>query len=299
MSIGILYMLGVVALWSFVPTLVKLLLPVFDPMTITFLRTAQGLAVTLALLYVGGGRLRAITWSRWHLVGGLGMSLNYSLYAVSLSYTTASAGVLIVQVQYVTLAALAAFVLHERLGWGKIASMGVVLTGIAVVVGFRAEVGHLFAPRYMLGNVLMLGSGIGWGVYALSNKALAPRASTAAILVPMMAVCAVVTGTVAAVQFQLHAAPTSATLLAVLIVGALGTGLSFILVSEGIKRLSAALAGTITAATPIAQIAMAHHVLDEPLSWSVIGGGIIILGGILAMVLTEQAQVRRARISAA
>ena len=84
-----------------------------------------------------------------------------------------------------------------------------------------------------------------------------------------------------------------------LIVGALGTGLSFILVSEGIKRLSAALAGTITAATPIAQIAMAHHVLDEPLSWSVIGGGIIILGGILAMVLTEQAQVRRARISAA
>ena len=109
-------MLGVVALWSFVPTLVKLLLPVFDPMTITFLRTAQGLAVTLALLYVGGGRLRTITWSRWHLVGGLGMSLNYSLYAVSLSYTTASAGVLIVQVQYVTLAALAAFVLHERLG---------------------------------------------------------------------------------------------------------------------------------------------------------------------------------------
>jgi len=44
---------------------------------------------------------------------------------------------------------------------------------------------------------------------------------------------------------------------------------------------------------------MAHHVLDEPLSWSVIGGGIIILGGILAMMLTEQAQVRRARIPAA
>ena len=63
MSIGILYMLGVVALWSFVPTLVKLLLPVFDPKTITFLRTAQGLAVTLALLYVGGGRMRAITSS--------------------------------------------------------------------------------------------------------------------------------------------------------------------------------------------------------------------------------------------
>ena len=291
-------MLGVVALWSFVPTLVKLLLPVFDPMTITFLRTAQGLAVALALLYTGGCRLRDIAWSRWHLIGGLGMSLNYSLYAVSLSYTTASAGVLIVQVQYVTLAALAAFVLHERLGWGKIASMGVVLSGIAVVVGFSAEVGHLFAPRYMLGNVLMLGSGIGWGVYALSNKALAPRAGTAAILVPMMAVCAVVTGAVAALQFQLRAAPTADALVAVLVVGAVGTGPSFILVSEGIKRLSAALAGAITAATPIAQIALAHHVLEEPLSWSVSGGGVLILGGIIAMIFAERFQARRARVPA-
>ena len=298
MSIGIFYMLGVIALWSFVPILVKLLLPIFDPMTITFLRTAQGLAVVLVLLYASGERLRTIAWSRWHLIGGLGMSLNYSLYAVSLSYTTASAGVLIVQVQYVTLAALAAFVLHERLGWGKIASMVVVLAGIVIVVGFRAEVEHLFAPRYMLGNMLMLGSGVGWGIYALSNKVLAPNAGTASILVPMMAVCAVVTGAIAAVQFQLHAAPTSNTLLAIIVVGTLGTGLSFTLVSEGIKRLSAALAGTITAATPIAQIALVHHVLKETLSWSVISGGVLILGGIFAMLLAEQAQTRRARIPA-
>ena len=125
---------------------------------------------------------------------GLGISLNFSLYALSLSYTTASAGVLVVQVQYVALTVLAVAVLHERLGAGKIAGMALVLAGVAVVVGVREDVGHLFAPRYVLGNVLMLFSGIGWGIYALANKALAPRAGTAAILIPMMTIGVVVTG---------------------------------------------------------------------------------------------------------
>ena len=47
-------MLGVVALWSFVPVLVKLLFPVLDPLTISFLRSAQGAAFVLALFVCAG-----------------------------------------------------------------------------------------------------------------------------------------------------------------------------------------------------------------------------------------------------
>ena len=271
---------------------VKLLFPVFDPLTISFLRSAQGAAFVLALFFAGGHRLRDIEWSRWHIIGGLSISINYSFYALSLSYTTASAGVLIVQVQYVTLAVLAAFVLRERLGVGKVAGMVLVLTGVAVVVGMRADVGHLLAPRYRLGNTLMLFSGLGWGVYALANKALASRAETPAILFPMMGVSALLTGAVAVPQFELRSPPTAETLVAVLVVGVLGTGLSFTLVSEGMKRLSAALAGTITTATPIAQIVLAHWVLGEQVTWSLAGGGALILGGVLGMVYAERHQAR-------
>ena len=96
MGIGILCMLGVFALWSVIPVLVKLLFPVFDPFTIAFLRLLQGATVVSVAFFARGHTLRDIQWSWWHMIGGLGISLNFSLYALSLSYTTASAGVLVV-----------------------------------------------------------------------------------------------------------------------------------------------------------------------------------------------------------
>ena len=293
MGIGILCMLGVFALWSVIPVLVKLLFPVFDPFTIAFLRLLQGATVVSVAFFARGHTLRDIQWSWWHMIGGLGISLNFSLYALSLSYTTASAGVLVVQVQYVALTVLAVAVLHERLGAGKIAGMALVLAGVAVVVGVREDVGHLFAPRYVLGNVLMLFSGIGWGIYALANKALAPRAGTAAILIPMMTIGVVVTGALAATHFRLRSEPTADTWIVVLVLGVLATGCAFVLVSEGMKRFSAVLVGTLTATTPIGQIALAHWVLGEPVTWSLTGGGILILAGVLGMVYAERFQARQ------
>ncbi len=283
-------MLGVVVLWSVVPVLVKLLIPVFDPFTIAFLRLLQGMAVVLAAFFARGHSLREIKLGWWHLFGGLGVSLNFSMYALSLSYTTASAGVLIVQVQYVTLAVLAAVVLHERLGFGKVAGMVLILIGIVAIVGVRSDVAHLLAPRYVLGNVLMLFSGLGWGLYALSNKALAHRAGTTSILLPMLIIGTAITGVLAATHFQLYSVPTLGTWAVVIALGVAATGAAFILISEGMKRLSAALAGTATVVASIGQLALAHWVLEEPLSWSLASGGFLILGGVFAMVYAERYQ---------
>ena len=288
MGIGIACMVGVVGLWSIVPILVKQLLAVFDPFTIAFLRSAQGAGFALALLYVRGYGVRSIPWSRWHVVGGMGIALNYALYALSLSYTTASVGVLVVQVQYVALTLLAVAMLGERIERGKAAGIGLVLAGIAVVVAWGGDVGVLLAPDYMRGNVIMLFSGLGWGIYALANKVLAPRAPSGAILAPMMGLGALVIGVLAAASFQLRASPDGQDLLSLIALGVVGTGLSFTLVSEGMKRLSATLAGSITTATPITQIALANQVLGEPLGWHIAGGGALIIIGILAMALAER-----------
>ncbi len=294
MGIGIVCMVVVVVLWSMVPILVKQLLAVLDPFTIAFLRAAQGAGFALALLYAGGRSVRSIVWSRWHAAGGIGIGLNYALYALSLSYTTASVGVLIVQVQYVALALLAVVVLGERIGLGKLAGMGLVLAGIAAVIVWGGDVGELIAPDYMRGNAIMLLSGLGWGIYALSNKVLAPRAPSGAILAPMMGLGALLIGVLAAASFQLRAAPDAGDLLSLVALGVVGTGLSFTLVSEGMKRLSATLAGSITTATPIAQITLANQVLGEPLGWHIAGGGALIITGILAMALAER-YARRVR----
>ena len=292
MGIGIACMVGVVGLWSIVPILVKQLLAVFDPFTIAFLRSAQGAGFALALLYVRGYGVRSIPWSRWHVVGGMGIALNYALYALSLSYTTASVGVLVVQVQYVALTLLAVAMLGERIERGKMAGIGLVLAGIAVVVAWGGDVGVLLAPDYMRGNVIMLFSGLGWGIYALANKVLAPRAPSGAILAPMMGLGALLIGVLAAASFQLRASPDGQDLLSLIALGVVGTGLSFTLVSEGMKRLSATLAGSITTATPITQIALANQVLGEPLGWHIAGCGALIIIGILAMAMAERCALK-------
>jgi drug/metabolite transporter (DMT)-like permease len=288
MGFGIACMLGVVALWSIVPVLVKLLLPILDPFTIAFLRLSQGTAVVLVAYLLRGYRLTDIRLRWWHLIGGVGAGLNYALFALSLSFTTASAGVLVVQVQYVTLALLATVVLREKLGLGKVAGMALVLGGVGLIVVMRSDVTSLLAPRYVLGNVLMLFSGMGWGVYAVSNKVLLGRAGTLAALLPILVIGSGISGVLAATHFELRSAPTLGALAAMLVVGVVATGGAFILVSQGIKRLSAALAGTLTGVAPVTQILLAHFVLGEPLSWSLAGGGALILSGIFGMVLSER-----------
>ena len=57
----------------------------------------------------------------------------------------------------------------------------------------------------------------------------------------MMTMGVVVTGALAATHFQLHSEPTTATWIIVLVLGVLATGCAFVLVSEGMKRLSAVL----------------------------------------------------------
>jgi drug/metabolite transporter (DMT)-like permease len=287
-AIGVAYMLGVVVLWSIVPVLIKLLLPVFDPYTIAFLRLSQATGMVLAACLLRGRHLRQIQLSWWHVAGGLGVALNYALFALSLSFTTATAGVLVVQIQYVTLAVLAAVVLHERLGAGKIAGILLVLAGVALIVALRSDVDHLVAPRYALGNLLMLFSGVGWGVYALSNKALAHRMGALAALLPMLAIATAITGALATAGFELHSSPTATDLVVVLVLGTAATGAAFILISKAMGRLSAALAGTLTGITPVTQIMVAHLALDEPLSENLAAGGTLILGGVLAMVLAER-----------
>ena len=281
-------MLGVVALWSVVPVLVKLLVPVVDPFSIAFLRLSQGAVTVTAVYLLRGRRLTDLRVGGWHVLGGLGIGANYALFSLSLSLTTASAGVLIVQVQYVTLTVLAALVLRERLGPRQVVAMGLVLTGVALVVFTRGHVTDLVAPDYASGNAVMLLAGLSWGVYGLCNKVLAQQFGTLATLVPILTIGAAVTGVLAAFTVALLSPPSGADLAIAVFLGTAATGCAFILVSKAMERLSAALLGALTTISPVTAIALAFVMLGEKLSWGLVAGGAVILIGILSLVLGER-----------
>lgn len=286
-------MAGVIALWSVVPVLVKWLLPAIDPFGLAFARLLQALLVVGIAFRLRGRRLEEIEWSRWHLVGGLGVTVNYAFFAWSLSYTTASAGALVVQIQYVTLALLAVLLLKEPFGPGKGLGMMLVLGGVVLVVSVRGHVGDLLAPRYVAGNALMLLAGLGWGVYAVSNKALSGHMGSLSVLLPMLALATVLTGGLALLEEFAWGEVTLRQGLWLALLGLAATGGAFLLVAQALKRLTAGLTGTLTTLTPLAQIGLAHTLLDEPLSWSLAVGGALILSGILAMIVLERGRSER------
>jgi drug/metabolite transporter (DMT)-like permease len=280
-------MLGVVVLWSITPILVKLLLHTFDPFTISFLRLIQGILVLL-LAYRVGGHSRSVRLRWWHLIGGIGVSINYALFTLGLAHTTASAGVLMVQIQHVTLAVLAALVLGERLGGIRVAAVLAVVAGAAYIAWAQGQGTNLVGTGRTLGNLVMLGSGIGWGLYAVSNKALSGALPSLPIVLPMLAVGIISTGVLAVLHFELKTSPTVGAIAALVVLGAAATGGSFYLIAEGIRRLSAAFAGTITAVTPLIQLLLASWILDERLSADLLIGAALVVGGVVAIGLTER-----------
>ena len=62
---------------------------------------------------------------------------------------------------------------------------------------------------------------------------------------------------------------------------------SFYLISEGIRRLSASLVGTMMCLSPLIAIVLARVIFNETLTVYVIMGGFLIISGILGIVLTE------------
>jgi drug/metabolite transporter (DMT)-like permease len=289
MRTGILCMVGVAVLWGIIPILVKIVLMTIDPLSLSFLRLFQGLVVLLLLYRIRGGQWKALFQKNgWILIGGVALGINYALFSLSLNFTTAGAGVLIVQIQVVTLAVLAALFLGERLTVFKIAGMVAVICGVVFVVLPQNTLGNMFSSQYTMGNAIMVVSGLGWGVYALANKTLGRQMGSLHILIPIFAIATLMTGAVAATQFELKAAISVKALAAIIVLGVVCTGGAFYLVSEGMKRLSAALAGTITTLAPPLALWLAHLVLGEDISTSMFTATALIIGGILIMVYSER-----------
>ena len=289
MRTGILCMVAATALWGIIPILVKIVLKTIDPFSLSFLRLFQGAVVLLLLYRIRGGQWRALFQkNRWLLIGGIGTSINYALFTVGLNFTTAGAGVLVVQIQVVTLAVLAALFLGERLTAFKIAGMVAVICGVVFVVSPQNTLGGMFGSQYTLGNAMMFVSGMGWAVYTLANKTLSRQMGSFHILIPILGIGTLVTGAVAATQFELKAAISVKALAAIVVLGTLCTGGAFYLLSEGLKRLSAALAGTITTLSPLLSLWLAHLILGEDISTAMFVATALIIGGILVMVYSER-----------
>ena len=288
MGLGIASMIGVVSLWSITYVLIKIALRVIDPYTLAFLRLAQGLIFLTAMYKIRGGKWRdLLRKEKWLLIGGLGNAVNYIFLVLALEYTTASAGGLVVQFQFVTLAFLSALILREWFSIVKTAGILTIVCGVVLAFSTQGALEDVLSTKYVLGNTLMLLSAFGWGTYALANKALSSRMDSLAILIPILTIGAVAAGISSCIRFELKSLPSATDILVIVILGVFCTGVTNALLAEGLKRLSASVAGAMTGAAPLFNMLLAHWVLGETLTPLMFISAALIILGVLGLVYSE------------
>ena len=300
MRIGVASMLAVTAVWMVIPIMVKIALRSFDPIVISAVRLPVATALLASLHRARGGRLRdLVPGSGWHLLGGIALGVNYQLYALGMSLTTAGAGTVIIQVQIVTLVLLARWVLRERLSAVKLAAIIGVIAGGGLVLAAPGAVDELTASSHRAGNLAMLGSGIGFGAYGLASRALAGRqgpgrGAALQIAVPLLGIASVVNLLLLPFARWPESVAVDA-IVALVSLGVIGTAANYALMAVAFRHLSAATAGTITALTPPGVIVLAAVTLGEPVPLSIVAATGIVTAGLFALMMDERGSGARAR----
>jgi len=173
-------------MWGVLPIALTLTLTQLDAWTITWTRFAgSALALGMWLGYrkqLPGSPLRLENVRKWLLTASLGLTANYVLYLIGLSYTSPAVTQTVMQVAPLMLLILGMIFLHERFSGVQWAGAAVLAGGLMVF--FNRRLPELLAPSrgWSFGILLLVISSVSWAVYGLSQKQLQSKLGSAQIL---------------------------------------------------------------------------------------------------------------------
>ena len=268
---------GVAALWGVNFVVIRVGLDHFPPLLFNALRFS--LAAFPAILFVGRPR---VPW-RWVLAVALALGVTkFSLlFAGMAAGMPAGLSSLVLQSQAVFTVVLAVALLKERPGRRRVAGLAVAAAGVVIVgAGLGGDVpGGAFA--------LVIAAAAAWG---LSNIATRKAGATdmlrfmvwvSALAAPWLIALSLLVDGPSADLAALRSS-TPAAIFAVLFVAGAATLGGFAAWGHLISRYGASTIAPFAMLVPIFGIASAALLLDEPVRPTDILGGLLVVGGVLA-----------------
>jgi drug/metabolite transporter (DMT)-like permease len=254
------------------------------PMPPTLQSAIVMLVVTLASLPVmlRGDRLRVrATWKQWLAIGWLGVSDagNIATFFGAYHRTSVAIAVLTHYLTPILVAVAAPLVVRERPNARTFGAVAVSFVGLVLLLEpWRAGLSR----EDFIGAALGSASAVFYASNVLVNKRLTDTFSGSEVMffhglltVPLLFAF------VPAAEYGL----VSQKALGVVLIGALGPGaLSGLLFVWGLRRVAASHASVLTLLEPFVAVLIAAAVLGEDIGAVPIFGGVLILGGALAVV---------------
>jgi drug/metabolite transporter (DMT)-like permease len=248
-----------------------------DPASFTFVRIFSG-AVALWLIMKMRRGTREVE-------GSWPSALALFIYAAAFSFAylalSAGTGALLLFGAVQATMIVWGFRTGERLDAIQIVGLIVALTGLVVLIFPGITAPPLF------GSVLMVGSGVAWGIYSLRGKAgpdaIAATAGNFLSAVPFATALSVILFSRARLD---HAGIFYA-----LVSGAITSGLGYVIWYSALPGLKAASAATVQLSVPVLAAAGGILMLGEPLTLRYVVASIAVLGGI-GLVVIEKNRAR-------
>ena len=291
------YIAGVAAasIWGGMYVVSKVVLDVIPPFTLLSMRLVLGVLCLFMIMAFQ----RRWTLSRGQilqafLVGliGYGISLGFQFTGTKLS--TAANAALVTSASPVFILLFGIWVLGERVSVTRSIALLLASIGVVAVVDPRTI---LLGGELALGNLILIGAAISWGLYSVLVKALTQRGAT--IEVSMYAFIGGLPLSLIAAGFERDIIRWSAidglVILGILYLGIVSTALAMYLWNSALAQLDAGIVSLLFFAQPIVGVSLGSIILGESLNLSFWIGAVLISAGLL---LAAREQTMYSRLNA-
>ncbi len=291
------------AIWGCSFLFIKLGLESFTPVQVAFGRVAIGALVLLAIARATGTRLPRgrTTWKHLSVVGLLFCSIPFTLFAYGETQVSSIlAGIINAGTPLMALLVIVIAFPEERPRRDRIAGLGVGFVGVLVVVGAWNGLGggELLGVLACIGAILCYGIAYPYIRRHLAGTGDGPIAiATGQVSMGAVFLLPVVIGASLVGAGEVTTPVSPATIVGMLALGALGSGIAYVLSTHIVIEAGPTVASSVTYITPLFAVAAGSLLLSEPLAWyQPVGGAIVLLG--VAISQGRIGLARRARVRA-
>ncbi len=274
------------AIWGCSFLFIKLGLDTLSPIGVAFVRLAIGAATLLAITAATKTPLPRgrSTWGHLSVMALLFCSIPFTLFAWGETQVSSIlAGIVNATTPLTTLVAVLAAFPEERPTRERIVGLLVGFAGVLVVVGIWEGIGG----GELAGVLACVGAVVCYGVvypysrrHVVSAKSNPIAIATGQVVLGALFLLPVVVGESLLGNPVVHGPISIATVLAMLALGALGSGIAYVLSFRIVKAAGATTASSVTYITPLFAVIAGVLLLAEPLNWHEPVGGLIVLLGV-------------------
>lgn len=268
-TIAIFQLLSTAVLWSLGGLLIKLIQ--WNPIAI-----AGGRSIIAALMMLAILKRPKLRWDKYLILGALSYSATVILFVMSTKFTTAANAILLQYTAPIYIAILGAWFLKEKTSWLDWTTVFVVLLGM--VMFFLDEI----SSGNFLGNILAILSGITFALISIFLRKQKDKT-------PMESVFwGNILTAIIALPFMFGAVPDTKSILVLLLSGIFQLGLSYILYSYAIKKVTALESILITVIEPILNpIWVLLAIGEKPSFMAIIGGCIVLIAIVMRNIINN------------